>query len=42
MIGEDCTADVPTTIVPAHGLPQSLEESIAELTGLGVDVGCNR
>lgn len=36
-----CASPVPMTIVPAHGAPQSLEESLAELTMLGIDVGCS-
>lgn len=39
-IDQSCASAVPLTIVPAHGAPQSLADSIAELTGLGVDVGC--
>ena len=35
-----CASAVPLTIIPAHGFPQSLAESLAELSGLGVDVGC--
>jgi hypothetical protein len=31
---------VPLTVIPAHGLVQSLEESIAELDALGLDIGC--
>ena len=33
-------APVPTTIVPGHGVPLSLEDSLAELESQGIDVGC--
>lgn len=40
LISEDCKSDVPLTIIPTHGLAQTLEESLAELESLGLDVGC--
>ncbi|MEM7157176.1 MAG: MBL fold metallo-hydrolase [Myxococcota bacterium] len=40
LIDTTCTSDVPLTIVPSHGVPLSLADSLAELQGLGVDVGC--
>lgn len=40
IIDAGCASAVPLTIVPAHGLPQSLGDSLAELAGLGIDVGC--
>lgn len=36
----DCTSEMPLVIVSAHGTPLTLEESLAELASLGVDVGC--
>jgi Metallo-beta-lactamase superfamily len=40
IISEDCTSDVPLTIVPVHGVPLTLEEALAELESLEIDVGC--
>lgn len=40
IIDADCASPVPLTIVPSHGVAQSLQDSLAELTELGVDVGC--
>ncbi|MGI9598595.1 MAG: CHRD domain-containing protein [Acidimicrobiales bacterium] len=40
IIDGDCNSALPLTIVPAHGFVQTLAESLAELDGLGVDVGC--
>ena len=40
IIDEDCQSAVPLSFVPAHGMPQSLEASIVELNGQGVDIGC--
>ena len=40
LIDGECVAPVPTTIVPSHGVPLSLEDSIAELASLGIDIGC--
>ncbi len=40
IVDQACISDVPLTIVPAHGVAQSLEDSLAELAGQGVDVGC--
>ncbi len=40
IIDASCASAVPLTIIPAHGLVQSLSDSIVELTGQGVDVGC--
>ncbi|MEM6995195.1 MAG: MBL fold metallo-hydrolase, partial [Myxococcota bacterium] len=40
IIDASCVSAVPLTIVPAHGIPQTLGESLAELAGLGIDVGC--
>jgi glyoxylase-like metal-dependent hydrolase (beta-lactamase superfamily II) len=39
-LDEACASPVPMTIVPSHGVPQSLEASLAELDRLGIDVGC--
>ncbi|CAB9509915.1 Metallo-beta-lactamase superfamily [Seminavis robusta] len=36
----NCTSDVPLTIVSTHGIPITLEEALAELASLDVDVGC--
>jgi len=35
-----CQSSVPLTIVPVHGAPHSLSDSLAELDGQGIDVGC--
>ena len=42
LIDDDCnSADgVPLWIVPTHGFPLTLEQSIAELASLGTDIGC--
>ena len=40
LIDASCVSPVPMTIVPSHGVAQSLEDSIIELDGLGVDTGC--
>ena len=40
IIDESCNSALPLTIVPAHGVPTTLEDSLAELAGIGVDVGC--
>ena len=40
LIDNQCLASVPTTIIPGHGMPQSLADSIAELAGQGIDIGC--
>jgi Metallo-beta-lactamase superfamily len=40
IISSDCTSDVPLTIVPVRGVPLTLEESLAELASLEIDVGC--
>ncbi|MFT5682275.1 MAG: glyoxylase-like metal-dependent hydrolase (beta-lactamase superfamily II) [Myxococcota bacterium] len=40
IIDADCESPVPLTVIPAHGLVQSLEDSIAELDALGLDIGC--
>ena len=40
LIDEACAAPVPTTIVPGHGVPLPLEDSIAELAAQGIDIGC--
>ena len=40
IIDESCSSTLPLTIVPAHGVPQTLEDSLTELGALGVDVGC--
>jgi hypothetical protein len=40
VIDANCTTTLPTKIIPAHGFVQTIEESIAELVSLGVDVGC--
>jgi glyoxylase-like metal-dependent hydrolase (beta-lactamase superfamily II) len=40
ILAADCSSEIPLIIVPAHGFAQSLETSIAELEGLGIDLGC--
>lgn len=40
IIDPSCNSAVPLTIVPAHGIAQTLAASLAELSGQGVDVGC--
>ncbi len=40
IIDQDCVSELPLTIIPSHGLAQSLEDSITELDGLEVDIGC--
>ena len=40
IIDESCNSVLPLTIVPAHGFPTTLEDSLTELAGIGVDVGC--
>ena len=40
IIDQSCSSALPLTIVPAHGVPQTLQDSLAELEGRGVDVGC--
>ena len=40
IIDADCTSAIPLTIVPTHGVPQSLADSLAELASQMVDVGC--
>jgi len=40
LIDSQCAASVPTTIVPGHGTPQSLEASIEELKRQEIDIGC--
>ncbi len=40
IIDASCASAVPLTVIPAHGVPQSIQESITELTGMGIDVGC--
>ncbi|MBX2800098.1 MAG: MBL fold metallo-hydrolase [Myxococcales bacterium] len=40
IIDATCTSAVPLTIVPSHGAPLSLADSLAELAALSVDVGC--
>ncbi|MEX1366912.1 MAG: MBL fold metallo-hydrolase, partial [Nannocystaceae bacterium] len=40
IIEADCSSAVPLTIIPSHGFPLSLADSLAEVTGLGLDVGC--
>ena len=42
LIDETCAAPVPLTIVPAHGVPVTLSDAIAELNGLGNDIRCPR
>lgn len=41
IINVDCSSNVPLTIIPSHGIPQTLEDSLAELAGQDIDVGCN-
>lgn len=40
IIDAACNSAVPLTIVPSHGFPQSLADSLAEVAGLGHEVGC--
>lgn len=40
IIDQNCNSALPLTIVPAHGFPQTLQASLDELVGLGIDVGC--
>jgi glyoxylase-like metal-dependent hydrolase (beta-lactamase superfamily II) len=40
LIDSRCESSYPLTIVPAHGVPTTLEDAIAELDKLGLDVGC--
>ena len=42
IIDASCSSAVPLTIIPAHGAPVSLEDSLTELLGEGIDVGCPR
>jgi len=39
LIDAECNSELPMTIVSIHGVPLSLEEAIAEVEGLGIDVG---
>ena len=40
IIDGSCSSTVPLTIIPAHGAPTSLAESLTELAGQSIDVGC--
>ncbi len=40
IIDDECESTVPLTIIPAHGVPTTLEGAIAELSGVGINVGC--
>ena len=40
IIDTSCNSAVPLTIIPTHGAPLSLADSLAELADLGIDVGC--
>lgn len=40
IIDEDCNSQLPLTIVPAHGIALSLQDSLADLAFQGIDVGC--
>lgn len=40
ILDASCASAMPLTIIPAHGTPLSLADSLAELAGLGVDVSC--
>lgn len=40
IIDANCTSATPITIVPTHGVPQNIPDSLAELGMQGVDVGC--
>jgi glyoxylase-like metal-dependent hydrolase (beta-lactamase superfamily II) len=40
LIDARCESSYPLTIVPAHGVPSTLEAVIAELDKIGEDVGC--
>jgi len=40
IIDASCASTSPMTIIPSHGLAQTLEDSVAELAMLGVDIGC--
>jgi hypothetical protein len=35
-----CKSMTPLSIIPAHGVMQTLEGSLSELAGLNIDVGC--
>lgn len=41
LIDQSCRSEKPLTIVPSHGRPTSLGDGLAELQGLGIDVGCD-
>jgi len=41
IIDATCASDVPLSVIPAHGLVQSIEDSVAELNSLGIDIGCS-
>ena len=40
IIDASCASALPLTIMPAHGVPQSLADSIAELAEQGQEIGC--
>lgn len=41
VIDDSCASEVPLTIIPAHGVPQTIEASVTEINGLGLDIGCS-
>lgn len=41
IIDASCSSPVPVTIIPTHGRPLSLEDSLTELADQGIDVGCS-
>ena len=40
IIDPSCDSALPLTIIPVHGIPQTLAASLAELDNAGIDVGC--
>ena len=40
IIDDNCESAMPLTIIPAHGVPTTLEEAITELTNANIDIGC--
>ncbi len=41
VIDADCASEVPLMIIPSHGVPQTLQDSLTELAGQSIDVGCD-
>ena len=40
LIDANCNSELPMTIVSIHGFPLSLQDAIAEVEALGIEVGC--